>query len=292
LTILYHGTVRLVSDVNVRRLYAVMGGFRYAKLITYFLRKSGGEMHRLQLICEVLNRCLGYIPLPLCRTVNREFRRVRSAVRNMTARGYLRLEREREVESPLIAFLAHAHRSIKRKGVLPMESWRGYRFKLMSFEEMADQSLLPVFLVSDHLMFPCSRSRLVEATGYAYKTVDNVVAGLRFMGLIERVKQGVFVLKQDRDRVLRLLEAGDRCKRRRVNAIQKYIQVCELMSKGVTIGTYKTAKALGVPPNTVYSWVHGLTKPKVRRKTAELLAAQGYVAQEELKVWSERGVLA
>jgi hypothetical protein len=178
-----------------------MGRFRYPQLIFHLLGQNPNLTYR-ELICQVLQKTLGSVPLPLNSYINRDYRRVALAIRNLLEHGYLRASLADP--SVLQGFLFHLHRSLRKKGRLPIKTYNNLKFRLMDRKEMIEGSFLPIFIVADHLFTPVTFNKIKEKTGYRETTILCSLSGLRTMGLMAKQKNRYF-LKGDQKKTSRIL---------------------------------------------------------------------------------------
>jgi hypothetical protein len=177
---------------------------------------------------------------------------------------------------------------LRREGELPFGNRQNYKFKALGFKELLEGTLLPVFIITDHLLVPRTEENLVERTNYKPKTVKGALGTLRYLGFIHREGKR-YVLKGQKEKILELINAGLECKKRWIQKVRKFFKAKELFTQGFSIS--KISKEINLNINLVYNWLSGGYHPRLRPQTAKLLLAQKLFTETELSIWQREGIL-
>lgn len=258
-----------------------MGRFRYTQLIFHLLEQNPNLTFR-ELACQVLQKTLGKVPLPLDMYINRDYRRIAHMIEDLLKRGYLRASLADS--SVFRGFLFHLHRSLRKKGELTIQTYNNLEFRLMDPKEMIEGSLLSIFIVADYLFTPVTFKKIIEKTGYRETTILSCLSGLRAMGLIEKQKAR-YSLKGDQKKLLEFFKVSKNYKLRWIRRIRLYLAAMKFIEKGFLVE--EISRQADIPRNTVKNWKEG-TAPKLRLQTAELFVTQQLINQNELKIWEKK----
>lgn len=249
--------------------------------------RENPRTNRYDLICQVLQKSLGYIPLPLIIAINRDYRRLIATIKMYIENGCLEPFLT-DNQSDLQGFLFLLQRSLAKKGELKISEYKGYSFKILSFQEMTKGSVLPVFVIADHLLCPNSPIRIRRETGYKYPTVIHCLASLKRMGLLEK-EDGQYILRGTQEKLHEFLKNSGQCKLRQVERIRLYIKVMEMTAKDFS--RKEIVLKTGASRKKIVPWQLGGKQPKLRLETAELFVKQGFISDVELEIWKKIGVL-
>jgi hypothetical protein len=176
---------------------------------------------------------------------------------------------------------------LRKKGKLEISEYKDYTFKVLSFKEMTEGGILPVFIVADHLFCPNSLGGIRKETGYKEHTVINVLSSLKSLGLLKKEGEQ-YMLSGTQEKLLEFSKNSSQCKLRRVEKIRLYVKTMELAARSFPLKEIKLRTNL--TRNQISLWLRGQKKLILRPETAELLMRQGFISEIELEIWKKIGV--
>lgn len=281
--------VEVLKEPKTETLWARLGKYRYSKLL-FYIAKQNQPIDRAVLMVKVLQKALGNVPLPLNHLINRDYRRILGTCYKYEEKGYLRfsISQSRKDEEDLIFLLWRLHRYLRHKGQLPLESWQGYKFKILDFKDLVNGAILPVFVIVDHLVVPNTKTNLMTKTGYTERTIRQVFVALRYLGLLSR-QGNRYTLKGDKEKILELMKTGLECKQYWIKRIQKFLTARQLFAQNLSVR--KVAQRIDCSEHTVGGWRYLNKRPLLKFQTVQLFLVQKLITESEFSAWQKEGIL-